>query len=349
MATAARDTGVGKNGEVNAANPAFVDEGGVIVTMDNVVRAETAKNFAAQQILAGTNRFRHERNGIQVDNQTIIRSNFDLVYSYAVFDTSNGISITVPDYDLYHVVQVYDENGVTIGVVYASNTLEVSKSDCTVGEHVYLLMRTAPRSLCQNGIDELHARQDSVKAVAGSSTIYESAAQYDVASFNVLRNKLIKRAPTEGNPSVGFVSSLDQIVSPQHQIVNLAGWAGMPVKHVVYFVVLPADEGARNAEPSSVTFEAPELQTDRCGYWSFTVYNAAGWVDSELFHINSHNAEPNEDGTFTLNFNGGKGAKNNLNTTKDWTGEMRAYLPISVESIAEYKADFLKNNKVRAN
>lgn len=47
------DTGVGKNGEAKAVNPAFVDEGGQVVTMENVVRAETAKYLAAETITNG--------------------------------------------------------------------------------------------------------------------------------------------------------------------------------------------------------------------------------------------------------------------------------------------------------
>lgn len=43
------DTGVGKNGETLPSNPAFTATGGAPVTMDNVVRAETA-NFSAETL-----------------------------------------------------------------------------------------------------------------------------------------------------------------------------------------------------------------------------------------------------------------------------------------------------------
>ncbi len=214
MSTQDKETGVGKNGVVSAVNPAFVDEGGELATMENVVRAETAKYLAGEQIVSGTDTFRHERQGIQVDNQTVIRSNFDLIYSYGVFDVSNGLTITVPEYDLYHIVQVYDENAVTIGVVYAGETLELKPVDCTFGHHVYLFMRTEQRSLDEKGMDELHSRQDAVEVFAGSSQPYESAVQYDVASFNKLRDELIARSATEANAAQGFVTSLDQITSP---------------------------------------------------------------------------------------------------------------------------------------
>lgn len=51
---------------------------------------------------------RHERRGIDLNNQTVIRSNFDLIYSYGVYDVTGGLKIHVPDYDLYQIVQIFD-------------------------------------------------------------------------------------------------------------------------------------------------------------------------------------------------------------------------------------------------
>ena len=109
--------------------------------MFNIVRAETAKYFAEETILSGGNTMRHERTGIDLDKQTVIRSNFDMIYSYGVYDASGGLEVTVPDYDLYHIVQIFDENHITLGVVYPGETVKVSKEELTYGDHVYLFMR----------------------------------------------------------------------------------------------------------------------------------------------------------------------------------------------------------------
>ena len=94
--TASLDTGVGKNGMALASSPAFEASGGEMATMENVVRAETAKYLAAETLQSGPNTFRHERQGIDLENQTVIRSNFDAIYSYGVFDISDGLTITHP-------------------------------------------------------------------------------------------------------------------------------------------------------------------------------------------------------------------------------------------------------------
>lgn len=118
------DVGAGPGGVALASNPAF-ERGGVPVTLDNVVRAETAKYLAEETLRTGPNRFRHERDGIQLDVQTAIRSNFEQIYSYGVFDASGGLTVTVPDYDYLHLVQDFDENYVALEVVYQGQTKHV--------------------------------------------------------------------------------------------------------------------------------------------------------------------------------------------------------------------------------
>ena len=340
------DTGVGKNGIAKASNPAFIEKGGEVATMDNIVRAETAKYFAAETIETGTNKFRHERNGIQLDNQTVIRSNFDLIYSYAIYDISGGIEISVPKYDLYQIVHVFDENSVTIAVVYPGQTVNLAKEDVSYGNHVYLFMRTQPRTYDEKGMVEVRKRQDAVAVSAGSSKPYVSDTKYDVNSFNKLRSELITRAVTEGVINEGFVDNIKDAKTPQYQMINLAGWGGLPAKHAFYYVVLPSDEAAKNGEHSSVTFSAPDLQYNNAGYWSITMYDKDGWVKTNPFNMSSLKVKPNEDGTITLNFNGSPSDINNIRVTENWNALFRCYLPVSVENILAYKENFVKNNKV---
>ncbi|MBJ2127292.1 DUF1214 domain-containing protein, partial [Flavobacterium sp. IB48] len=203
-----------------------------------------------------------------------------------------------------------------------------------------------PRSLDEKGMEEMRKRQDAVTVVAGSAKPYVSEVKYDVTSFNKLRGELLKRAITEGVIEKGFVDSKKNIVSPQYQMINLAGWAGLPAKHAYYFVVLPGDEGAKEGKHSSVTFKKPDLQYKRAGYWSITIYDEQGWVVTDPFNMNSSKAKPNPDGTITLNFNGGPDAINNIKVPKNWNALFRCYLPSSVETIVEYRKDFVKNHKV---
>ena len=95
--------------------------------------AGTAKYVCEETLKTGPNRFRHEREGIQLDAQTVIRSNFDQIYPYGVFDASEGLTIKVPDYESLQLVQVFDENHVTLEVVYPGRTARISPDDLTYG------------------------------------------------------------------------------------------------------------------------------------------------------------------------------------------------------------------------
>ena len=102
-----------------------------------------------------------------------------MIYSYGVYDASGGIEITVPDYDLYHIVHVFDENHITLAVVYPGETVNITKEDLTYGDHVYLFMRTQRRSMDEEGLKELNKRQDAVVIKNGSSKPYISEVKYD--------------------------------------------------------------------------------------------------------------------------------------------------------------------------
>ena len=344
--TTGDDFGVGPGGLALESNPAF-ERSGVPVTMDNVVRAETAKYLAQETARTGPNRFRHERDGIQLDAQTVIRSNFDQIYSYGVFDASGGLTVTVPDYEYLQLVHIFDENHVTLDVVYQGQTVHLSPSDLTHGSHVYLFMRTQPPGYDEDGMAVMGTHQDAVVVEAGSENPYVSDVKYDLDSFNRLRADLIRRAVVEGvEPHLGFVGRLEDIVTPHFQMANTAGWGGLPVRHAHYIPITPRDERVLAGEPSSMTFRPPDLRYADGGYWSITLYDHDGWVATERFNTNSHRATPNADGTYTLTFNGDDTAANPLDVVENWNGLFRCYLPTSVDGILAFGHDLTTNHPV---
>lgn len=333
------DGGVGQNGVALPSNTSFSEKGGVEVTLDNLIQAETAKYFSEEIALYGGNEFRHERSGIDLNNQTIIRSNFDAIYSYGVFDASEGVTISMPEGELYQSVQVFDENHVTLGVAYPGEVMTIDADQLTKGNHVYLFMRTQPKSFDDAGMAEVNVRQDKVKVTNSAKTDYVSPVQYDVESFNKLRTDIIRRAPAEVVIHKGFITDLADIEYPHYHMANTAGWAGLTAQDAFYFVVMPGDENSRAAKCSTMTFDAPELQYDRSAFWSLTAYDANGWVVTDTFRMNSTDATQNEDGSYTVSFNCGANAINNIETSENWNALFRNYLPVSLDSILDFQKE----------
>ena len=245
-------------------------------------------------------------------------------------------------------VHVFDEDHFTVAVVYPGETKTIKTSELSHGKHVYLFMRTQPRSMDKKGLDELHQRQDSVKVTLGTKNPqpYKSDVQYDLASFNKVRNDLVKRGPKEAVIYKGFVSRGDKIITPQYQLVNIGGWGGLPAKHAFYWVVAPQDDAAKAGQCSSTTFKPLPVQYKKNGYWSLTAYDQNGWVKTNKFKIDSNHAVPNKDGSYTLHFNCGDDAVNNIEVKPHWNALMRAYLPTSVPEILKASQDMMKNSPV---
>ena len=241
---------------------------------------------------------------------------------------------------------MFDENHVTIAVVYPGEEASLSKEDVSYGDHVYLFMRTQRRSMDEAGLTELNQRQDAVVIENGSSDPYVSEVLYEPESFNSLRRHLLTTGIKTAVIHLGFVDALYDIVFPHYQMVNLGGWAGLPATHAFYFVVAPGDQGSKRGECSSTTFLPPDLQYERNGYWSLTLYSEQGWVVTDQFNTNSNKAIPNEDGSYTLHFNCGEDSINNLEVAENWNGLFRNYLPTDVPGILEFKEDFIANSSV---
>ena len=89
----------------------------VVVNVDNFVRAETDRMFAAMLAEAGgVNQWLHYRAPTPVDKQTVIRMNRDTLYSAAVVDPrlpSGEYQLTVRDVpvDGFWSISVYNADG----------------------------------------------------------------------------------------------------------------------------------------------------------------------------------------------------------------------------------------------
>ena len=85
---------------VTLALPASAQSSGgaIPVTSDNFARAETDLYFGRMVREGGFGKFAHHRELMAIDNQIVIRTNRDTLYSLAVFDLDAGpVTITLPD------------------------------------------------------------------------------------------------------------------------------------------------------------------------------------------------------------------------------------------------------------
>src|SRR6476620_2627459 len=159
----------------------------VPVNLDNFVRAETDRMFAALQADAGgVNVFRHNREPTSIEGQTVIRMNRDTLYSFATVDISEGATVTIPEGgNRYLSVMVVNQDHYINDVFHSpgEHSLTVEKFDTP-------WVSVAARVLADPGdSDDVAAAnklQDGFVLDAKSARPLQMA-DYDTASFDETR------------------------------------------------------------------------------------------------------------------------------------------------------------------
>jgi len=320
--------------------------GDIEVNKGNFISAESDKYFFEQQAKSGINHFTHDRILLTMETQTVVRQNRDTLYSKSIWDTQGGVTFELPVLDSYQTLQVIDENHRTVAVLYAEqgkNKVTVTPDMLTSGKHVWVIARTQVQSNNPAHIAEGNRKQDMIKGTANSSERYvpkgfdqKEREQVRIAlEANVMQLDFTKAM---GAPE-GKAIKPEQNVQPRkveqfHALgMTSMGFGGLPSEHAFYKVLIAED---RSGVCQTMTFDAPPL--DEQGFFSITTYGEDAYVHREKFALSNREGElkPNQDGSYTVNFNCGDSAVNNIDVEAGWTGILRMYKPTSEKEIVSY-------------
>jgi len=297
-------------------------------------------NFKRSLAKAPVNEWAYQTDFSRVDTQQVIRENQDVVYASAVVDVSEGATFTVPEGPVYHVIQIIDLQNYIIDVIYPGESRTVTPDDLTYGNHVFLNQRIAAFPEDEGGIDAALKHREGATIEAASAKPYETPdIVVSPELLEKVRLSIIADIEAGKVPDNSVVNGTPYNTTPEGHLFGTAyGWGGLGLEDAAYMpIAMKARSENGNPVPSSVTFEAPELDAARNGFWSVTTYNDEGWLAEDKAAISNTEAVPNDDGTYTINFNS-PGSPNNLTTPSPFTALLRVYAPASEESIKSYMA-----------
>ncbi|MGX5817070.1 DUF1254 domain-containing protein [Chitinophaga lutea] len=309
-------------GASNAQNAS--DSGAVIVTKDNFRRAETDMYFAVAVKQAGTTgRFYHYRQLMPIDDQTVIRTNRDVLYSAGVFDLDAGpVTITLPDPGKRFMSMIMIDEDQYSQTVYAPGTYTYSK-DKVGTRYMMLALRTFIDPDNDSDIKQAHALQDAVKTQQADTGKFE-VVHWDETSRQRLHDSLVE----VGNKLTDFkrmFGTKAEVDPDRHLIGTATGWGGNADKDAMYLNFTPA----RNDGKTIHSFTVKDVPVD--GFWSVSVYNNAGYFpqnDLKVYSLNSVTAKKNTDGSVTVQFGGCDGKiPNCIPIVEGWNYCVRLYLP----------------------
>lgn len=293
----------------------------VLVNVDNFVRAESDRMFAAvAKDAGGTGILNHNKVPTPLDIQPIIRMNRDTLYSAAVLDISQGAELEIPDAgDRYVSVMIVNQDHYINKVFHAAGKYKLETAEFG-SEFVLLAARILVDPENPADVAEVNALQDELRFSTVSTRQFE-LPDYEQTSFNATRNALLELAKGLGGLDRCFGKKED--VDPvRHLIGSAIGWGGLPEAEASYINVAPD----LPVEKYSLTVGAVPVD----GFWSLSLYNAEGFFEENsagVYSVNNITGVPNPDGTITINFGGDPEQPNALPIMEGWNYLVRLYRP----------------------
>jgi hypothetical protein len=294
------------------------------VTPDNFNRAESDLNFGFMVKDGALGKFVHHRELSSIDNP-IVRPNRDTLYSMSVFDLEAGpVTITLPDAGKrFMSLQVIDEDQYTQDVLYGGGSHTFTRQQIGT-RYVALGIRILVNPADPADIKAVHALQDAVTVAQPGGPGRFDVPHWDPVSQKKVRDALLALAETVPDTKRMF-GARDQVDPVRHLIGTAMGFGGNPEQEALYLNVTPS----KNDGTTIYRLLVQDVPVD--GFWSISVYNAAGHFVKNAFDayaLNNITAKKHADGSVAVQFGGCDGTiANCLPTMPGWNYLVRLYRP----------------------
>lgn len=294
----------------------------VPVTWKNFVRAESDKMFKSYVDLGGFGKFFHVTKPTPIDQQKVVRMNRDTIYSFAIFDLTEPVTITKPDTGKrFQSMQVINEDQYTPMVVYKPRKYTLTQKKMGT-RYVFVVVRTLVDSEDPEDVRKVNAIQQQLKVKQASAGTFE-IPNWDTASQDKVRDALRTLSDTMANYDGAFGSKND--VNPvKFLFASATGWGGNPKKDAMYAGVVPE----KNDGKTPYTLNVKDVPVD--GFWSISLYNGEGYFQENKYNaysVNNITGTKNKDGSMTIHFGGDPKQSNFLPIMDGWNYLVRLYQP----------------------
>lgn len=293
------------------------------VTVDTFIRAETDTAFRRTLAQGEIGAFTHRRVPTPINAQHIVRMNRDTLYSVAVFDLTQPVTIVMPDPgERFQSLHIVDQDHYTVTVEHGAGRYTLTRDDVET-RFVAAIVRLFIDANDRRDIAAAHALQDAIRVEQSDAGQFD-APDWDRESLGRIRGQLKQLAATLTSIE-GMFGARGEVDPVRHLLGTASGWGGNPVEAAWYQSVMPEENDGTVAHALTLR----DVPAD--GFWSVTVYNADGFMETnarEAYAFNSATSETDADGSTTIHFGAcDDGRSNCLPVMPGWSYVLRLYQP----------------------
>jgi len=285
-----------------------------------VIFSDYVKKIGKATCGSGVGTIMHLRNTPDPKDRTILRINFDTIYSFLILDLTSPVTIELPlTNGRYQSAEVLDDQHYIPFIFTKPGRYELTEE--TVGSrHAIVIFRTQVNIQDPDDMNEVIVLQNGIKVAQQNRGEYSQTNSWDMEDILSMRKQYQQRAVKEGTKSEDMAGKKEDITVDMHNFGAAVGWGGLTKEGAVYLFFQEA-----SAEPK--TLRLKDVPTAANAFWSITVYDSDGYPRGEHFNINSAFAQTGAEGDVVVRFGGDPEQENYLEVYPDWTATFRVYSP----------------------